>query len=66
MPAANALAVEWAPAGRRGRALAFYNGANLVGASGVGWLVQACGHRPAFVLASGVLTLGSWAFWRQR
>jgi MFS family permease len=70
MPAANALAVERAPAGRRGQALAFYNGANLVGAtlgaSGFGWLVQACGYRPAFVLASGVLALGTWAFWRQR
>jgi MFS family permease len=70
MPAANALAVERAPSGRRGQALAFYNGANLVGAtlgaSGFGWLVQALGYRPAFVLASGVLALGSWAFWRQR
>jgi MFS family permease len=70
MPAANALAVERAPAGRRGRALALYNGANLVGAtlgaSGFGWLVQARGYRPAFVLASGLLALGSWAFWRQR
>jgi len=47
MPAANALAVEPAPSGRRGQALAFYNGANLVGAmlgaSGFGWLVQAFG-----------------------
>ena len=70
MPAANALAFERAPSGRRGQALAFYNGANLVGAtlgaSGFGWLVQALGYRPAFVLASGVLALGSWAFWRQR
>ena len=70
MPAANALAVERAPSGRRGQAFAFYNGANLVGAtlgaSGFGWLVQAFGYRPAFVLASGVLALGSWAFWRQR
>lgn len=70
MPAANALAVERAPSGRRGQALAFYNGANLVGAtlgaSGFGWLVQALGYRPAFVLASGVLALGSVAFWRQR
>lgn len=70
MPAANALAVERAPSGRRGQALAFYNGANLVGAtlgaSGFGWLVQAFGYRPAFVLASGVLAIGSWLFWRQR
>jgi len=70
MPAANALAFERAPGGRRGQALALYNGANLVGsmlgASGFGWLVQALGYRPAFVLASGVLALGSWAFWRQR
>ena len=70
MPAANALAVERAPSGRRGQAFAFYNGANLVGAtlgaSGFGWLVQAFGYRPAFVLASGVLAVGSWAFWRQR
>jgi MFS family permease len=70
MPAANALAVDRAPSGRRGQALAFYNGANLVGAavgaSGFGWLVQALGYRPAFVLASGVLALGSLAFWRQR
>jgi MFS family permease len=70
MPAANALAVERAPSGRRGQALALYNGANLVGAtlgaSGFGWLAQALGYRPAFVLASGVLALGSWAFWRQR
>ncbi len=70
MPAANALAFERAPSGRRGQALALYNGANLVGAtlgaSGFGWLVQALGYRPAFVLASGVLALGSWVFWRQR
>jgi MFS family permease len=70
MPAANALAFERAPSGRRGQALALYNGANLLGAtlgaSGFGWLVQALGYRPAFVLASGVLALGSWAFWRQR
>jgi MFS family permease len=70
MPAANALAFERAPGGRRGQALALYNGANLVGsmlgASGFGWLVQALGYRPAFVLASSVLALGSWAFWRQR
>jgi len=70
MPAANALAFERAPGGQRGQALALYNGANLVGsmlgASGFGWLVQALGYRPAFVLASGVLALGSWAFWRQR
>ena len=70
MPAANALAFERAPGGRRGQALALYNGANLVGsmlgASGFGWLVQALGYRPAFVLASGVLALGSWAFWRKR
>jgi len=32
----------------------------------LGWLVQASGYRPAFALASGVLALGSWAFWRQR
>ena len=70
MPAANALAVERAPVGRRGQALAFYNAANLVGAtlgaSGFGWLVQALGYRPAFVLASGVLAVGSVAFWRLR
>jgi len=70
MPAANALAVERAPSGRRGQALAFYNGANLVGAtlgaSGFGWLVQAFGYRLAFAVASSVLALGSWAFWRQR
>ena len=70
MPAANALAFERAPSGRRGHALALYNGANLVGAalgaSGFGWLVQALGYRPAFMLASGVLALGSWVFWRQR
>ena len=70
MPAANALAFERAPSGRRGQAVALYNGANLVGAtlgaSGFGWLVQAFGYRPAFVLASGVLALGSWMFWRQR
>ena len=69
MPAANALAFERAPRGRRGQAVAFYNGANLVGATlgagGFGWLVQAFGYRPAFVLASAVLALGSWAFWRQ-
>jgi MFS family permease len=70
MPAANALAVERAPTGRRGQAFAFYNGVNLVGAtlgaSGFGWLAQAFGYRPAFVLASGVLALESWAFWQQR
>jgi len=70
MPAANALAFERVPSGRRGQAVAFYNGANLVGAvlgaSGFGWLVQAVGYRPAFLVASGVLALGSWAFWRQR
>ncbi len=70
MPAANALAFERAPSGRRGQAVAFYNGANLVGAvlgaSGFGWLVQAVGYRPAFLVASGLLALGSWAFWRQR
>ncbi len=70
MPAANALAVERAPSGRRGQALAFYNAANLVGAtlgaSGFGWMVQALGYRPAFVLAGGVLALGGWVFWRQR
>jgi MFS family permease len=70
MPAANALAFERAPSGRRGQAVAFYTGANLVGAtlgaSGFGWMVQAFGYRPAFVLASGVLALGTWAFWRQR
>jgi MFS family permease len=70
MPAANALAFERAPHGRRGQALAFYNAANLVGAmlgaSGFGWLVQAFGYRPAFLLAGGVLALGSLAFWRQR
>ena len=70
MPAANALAFERAPSGRRGHALALYNGANLVGATlgatGFGWLAQGLGYRPAFILASGVLALGSWAFWRQR
>ena len=70
MPAANALAFERAPSGRRGQAVALYNGSNLVGAalgaSGFGWLVQAFGYRPAFALASGVLALGSWAFWRQQ
>ena len=70
MPAANALAFERAPSGRRGQAIAFYTGANLVGAalgaSGFGWLAQAFGYRPAFVLASLVLALGSLAFWRQR
>jgi MFS family permease len=70
MPAANALAFERAPHGRRGQALALYNGANLVGAtlgaSGFGWLAQAVGYRPAFVLASSVLALGTWMFWRQR
>ena len=69
MPAANALAFERAPSGRRGQAVAMYNGSNLVGAalgaSGFGWLVQALGYRPAFALAGGVLALGSWAFWRQ-
>lgn len=70
MPAANALAFERAPSGRRGQALAFYNGANLVGAalgaSGFGWLVQAFGYRPAFVLAALVLAAGTWAFSRPR
>ena len=32
----------------------------------LGWLVQASGYRPAFALASSVLALGSWAFWRRR
>lgn len=70
MPAANALAFERAPSGRRGQAVAFYNGANLVGAtlgaSGFGWLVQVFGYGPAFVLAAGLLALGTLAFWRQR
>lgn len=70
MPAANALAFERAPAGRRGQAVALYNGANLVGAtlgaSGFGWLVQAVGYQPAFLLAGGVLAAGSYLFWRQR
>jgi MFS family permease len=70
MPAANALAFERAPTGRRGQAMALYTSANLVGAtlgaSGFGWLVQAFGYRPSFVLASLVLALGNWAFWRQR
>jgi MFS family permease len=69
MPAANALAFERAPHGRRGQAVAFYTGANLVGAtvgaSGFGWLAQACGYRPAFILASSLLALGTWAFWRK-
>ena len=70
MPAANSLAFERAPAGRRGQAVALYNGANLVGgalgAGGFGWLAQAFGYRPAFVLASSVLAVGTWAFWRHR
>ena len=70
MPAASALAFERAPAGRRGQAVALYTGANLVGgtlgAGGFGWLAQAFGYRPAFVLASGALAVGTWAFWRQR
>ncbi len=68
MPAANALAFERAPHGLHGQALAFFNGANLVGAilgaSGFGWTVQAVGYRPAFVLAALVLAAGAWAFWR--
>jgi MFS family permease len=70
MPAANALAFERAPAGRRGQAVALYNAANLVGstlgASGFGWLAQAVGYRPAFLLAGSVLAAGSYLFWRQR
>ncbi len=69
MPAANALAYERAPRGRHGQALAFFVGANLVGAtlgaSGFGWTVQALGYRPAFALASLVLAAGAWLFWRQ-
>jgi MFS family permease len=70
MPAANAMAFERAPSGRRGQAVALYNGANLLGgtlgAAGFGWLVQAFGYRPAFVLAGSMLAVGSWVFWRQR
>ena len=70
MPAANALAFEHAPSGRRGQAMALYTGANLVGgtlgASGFGWVVEAFGYRPAFVLSGVVLMLGNLAFWRRR
>ena len=69
MPAANALAFERAPHGRRGQALAFYTGANLlgatVGACGFGWLAEAFGYRPAFIVASGLLAIGTYAFWRK-
>lgn len=69
-PAASALAFDCAPSGARGRVLAAFTMASLiggaVGAIGFGWLVELVGYRPGFVVASIVLALGAGIFWRKR
>jgi MFS family permease len=69
-PAASALAFDLAPAGARGRALAAYNLAALVGSAigafGFGWLAEGVGYRPGFLLAGLLLAGGAVVFWRKR
>lgn len=69
-PAASALAFDRAPGPARGRALAAFNAAALVGgtvgAVGFGWLAEHVGYRPSFVLLGMLLGGGTMAFWRGR
>jgi MFS family permease len=69
-PAASALAFDRAPAGGRGKALAIYNIAVLmggaVGAFGFGWLVEFCGYRLGFLLVGIILVTGAGVFWQRR
>lgn len=69
-PATSALALDLAPAGARGKALALFNIAVLVGvalgAFGFGWLVELVGYRVGFVGLGGLLTVGGLVFWRKR
>jgi MFS family permease len=69
-PATSALAFDRAPSGARGKALAAYNLAALIGgafgAMGFGWLAQLLGYRPGFAMAGLVLAAGAVVFWRKR
>lgn len=69
-PAASALAFDRAPSQARGRALAAFNTASLVGgalgALGFGWLAEHIGYRPSFVLLGLLLSAGTVVFWRRR
>ncbi|HSB72809.1 MAG TPA: MFS transporter [Candidatus Methylomirabilis sp.] len=69
-PAASALAFDRAPSGGRGRTLAVYNIAVLLGgatgAFGFGWLVELLGYRPGFLLVGLLLATGAGVFWRKR
>jgi MFS family permease len=69
-PATSALAVDMAPVGARGRALAAYNmaalGGGAIGAIGFGWLAQWLGYRPAFLVTGLVLALGVLHSLRER
>jgi len=68
-PATSALALDLAPPGARGKALALFNVAGLVGmmagAFGLGWLAQQIGYRPAFMSLGGLLLLGTLLVWRR-
>lgn len=69
-PATSALAVDRAPSGARGRALAAYNMAALTGGAlggiGFGWIAELLGYRRAFGVAGLILMAGALLFWRRR
>jgi MFS family permease len=69
-PAVSALAFDRAPGGARGRALAVFNTAILLGgtlgAVGFGWFAELIGYRPGFVILGLILVLGAGIFWRKR
>jgi MFS family permease len=69
-PAASALAFDRAPTGERGRTLAVYNIAVLMGgaagAFGFGWLVELLGYRPGFLMIGLILVGGAGVFWQRR
>lgn len=69
-PATSALALDLAPQRIRGKALALFNVAVLIGvttgAFGFGWLAQHLGYRPSFVGLGCLLALGAVVFWRRR
>ncbi|HSB78246.1 MAG TPA: MFS transporter [Candidatus Methylomirabilis sp.] len=68
-PAASALVFDRAPSGGRGKALAIYNIAVLmggaVGAFGFGWLVELLGYRAGFLSVGCILVVGAGVFWRR-
>lgn len=69
-PATSALAFDRAPQGARGKALAAFNTAVLVGSTtggvGFGWLVELTGYRPAFAAVGAALLAGSALFGARR